>query len=72
MRSDAPIFAVNNRYGTHAGIDVELLNHEIFESKFEGIFQTDYEPAHSASEKSGRFGNHRRDSPEGKLIIRCR
>jgi hypothetical protein len=40
--------------GTHTQKDIELLNHEIFESKFEGIFKTDYEKAHSAAEKSGR------------------
>ena len=40
--------------GAHTPKDIELLNHEIFESKFEGIFKTDYEKAHSASEKSGR------------------
>lgn len=40
--------------GTHNPEDINLLNHEIFESKFEGIFKTDYETAHSASEKSGR------------------
>ncbi|WP_423212898.1 WXG100 family type VII secretion target [Paenibacillus solani] len=40
--------------GSHTQKDVDLLNHEIFESKFEGIFKTDYEKAHSAAEKSGR------------------
>ncbi|KKX57208.1 hypothetical protein X546_00470 [Brevibacillus borstelensis cifa_chp40] len=40
--------------GTHTQKDIELLNHEIFESKFEGMFKTDYEKAHSAAEKSGR------------------
>lgn len=41
--------------GTHTPKDIELLNHEIFESKFEGIYKTNYETAHSASEKSGRI-----------------
>jgi len=34
--------------------DIDLLNHEIFESKFEGIFKTDYRTAHDATIRSGR------------------
>jgi len=29
--------------------DIDLLRHEIFESKFEGIFKTDYVTAHKAT-----------------------
>jgi hypothetical protein len=34
--------------------DLDLLNHEYFESKFENIFNTDYDAAHEAAIKSGR------------------
>ncbi|PES87053.1 hypothetical protein CN491_26695 [Bacillus cereus] len=34
--------------------DMDLLRHEIFESRFEGIFKTDYKTAHNATVKSGR------------------
>ncbi|MCP3794702.1 WXG100 family type VII secretion target [Paenibacillus sp. CH40] len=34
--------------------DMDLLNHELFESRFEGIFKTDYETAHKAAVRSGR------------------
>ncbi|WP_179032412.1 WXG100 family type VII secretion target [Paenibacillus kribbensis] len=34
--------------------DIELLNHELFESRFEGIFKTNYETAHNAAVRSGR------------------
>lgn len=34
--------------------DIDLLNHELFESKFEGIFKADYEAVHNATNKSGR------------------
>lgn len=40
--------------GTHTPNDISLLKHEIFESKFEGIFKTDYRTAHDAAESSGR------------------
>jgi len=33
---------------------IDLLNHELFESKFEGIFKTDYRTAHDKTVKSGR------------------
>ncbi|WP_322833390.1 hypothetical protein [Bacillus cereus] len=33
---------------------MDLLRHEIFESRFEGIFKTDYKTAHNATVKSGR------------------
>jgi len=35
--------------------DVDLLRHEIFESKFEGIFRTDYRTAHDAAIRAKRF-----------------
>jgi len=34
--------------------DLQLLNHEIFESKFEGIFKVSADDAHKATLKSGR------------------
>ncbi|OIB01382.1 hypothetical protein AK95_28545 [Paenibacillus sp. LC231] len=34
--------------------DIDLLNHELFESKFEGIFKTDYRTAHDRTVDSGR------------------
>jgi hypothetical protein len=40
--------------GTHTPKDVELLEHELFESRFEGIFRTDYRTAHEATNRSGR------------------
>ena len=40
--------------GTQNANDMKLLQHELFESKFEGIFKTDYRTAHEATIKSGR------------------
>ena len=37
--------------------DIRLLEHEYFESRFEGIFKTDYRTAHNATIKSGRTWN---------------
>lgn len=34
--------------------DIDLLRHEIFESKFEGIFKTNYVDAHKATIRAGR------------------
>ena len=34
--------------------DLDLLRHEIFESKFEGIFRTDYRTAHEAAIRANR------------------
>jgi hypothetical protein len=34
--------------------DVDLLRHEIFESRFNGIFKTDYRQAHEAALRAGR------------------
>ena len=34
--------------------DIQLLHHEYFESRFEGIFKTDYTTAHRAANNSGR------------------
>ena len=39
--------------GTHSQKDIQLLQHELFESKFEGIFKTDYRKAHNAANKAG-------------------
>ena len=41
--------------GTQNANDMRLLEHELFESKFEGIFKTDYRTAHEAAVKSGRI-----------------
>ncbi|MGL5258019.1 MAG: hypothetical protein ACRC76_13405 [Proteocatella sp.] len=44
--------------GTHTKSDLDLLNHELFESKFEGLFRTDYKKAHDAAAiDSGRTWN---------------
>ncbi|WP_175175004.1 hypothetical protein [Achromobacter pestifer] len=40
--------------GGHVQADIDLLRHEIFESKFEGIFKTDYRTAHDAAVRAGR------------------
>jgi len=40
--------------GSHTDADIQLLEHELFESKFEGIFKTDYRTAHDAANRSGR------------------
>ncbi|WP_262983498.1 hypothetical protein [Bacillus wiedmannii] len=34
--------------------DMDLIRHEIFESRFKGIFKTDYKTAHDATLRSGR------------------
>ncbi|MBA3925683.1 T7SS effector LXG polymorphic toxin [Listeria rustica] len=41
--------------GTYTKNDMNLLEHELFESKFEGIFKTDYRTAHDKTIKSGRI-----------------
>ena len=40
--------------GSHTSKDIDLMNHELFESKFEGIHKTDYRTAHDAANRSGR------------------
>jgi hypothetical protein len=40
--------------GTHQPADIQLLDHELFESRFEGIFKTDYRTSHGAANRSGR------------------
>jgi hypothetical protein len=40
--------------GDFVDSDIDLLRHEIFESKFEGIFKTDYQTAHGRTIDSGR------------------
>ncbi|MDB9439805.1 hypothetical protein PN497_00165 [Sphaerospermopsis kisseleviana CS-549] len=40
--------------GDYNNEDIKLLEHEYFESRFEGIFKTDYRTAHNATLKSGR------------------
>jgi hypothetical protein len=41
--------------GNFTDKDVQLLKHELFESKFEGIFKVDYRTAHSAANRAGRL-----------------
>lgn len=43
--------------GNYNDQDIRLLEHEYFESRFEGIFKTDYRTAHNATIKSGRTWN---------------
>ncbi|MPM93213.1 hypothetical protein SDC9_140349 [bioreactor metagenome] len=43
--------------GTYKQSDIDLLNHELFESKFEGIFKTDYRTAHDKTIEAGRPWN---------------
>ncbi|WP_342568241.1 T7SS effector LXG polymorphic toxin [Psychrobacillus sp. FSL K6-4046] len=43
--------------GKQVDSDIQLLHHEIFESKFEGIFQTNYRTAHDKTIESGRPWN---------------
>ncbi|ASJ57555.1 hypothetical protein BP422_15420 [Brevibacillus formosus] len=40
--------------GKYLDSDIQLLHHEIFESKFEGIFKTNYRTAHDKTIESGR------------------
>ena len=40
--------------GNYVKSDLDLLNHEIFEAKFEAIFKTNYRTAHEKTIKSGR------------------
>ncbi|PGS28090.1 hypothetical protein COC59_06345 [Bacillus cereus] len=40
--------------GTYNKNDIDLLNHELFESKFEGIFKADYRTANDKTVESGR------------------
>ena len=57
-RFDADPLIVNAwqrlRGGRHTLQDVQLLEHEFFESRFEGIFKTTYRIAHAATNRSGR------------------
>lgn len=34
--------------------DIQLLQHEYFETRFKGIYKTDYQTAHDAAINSGR------------------
>jgi len=40
--------------GKHTMKDIMLLKHEIFESKYEGIFKTNYRKAHDAANRAGK------------------
>jgi hypothetical protein len=54
--ADVDMFNSWNRLskGDYIKSDIDLLRHEIFESKFEGIFKTNYVDAHNAAIRSGR------------------
>jgi hypothetical protein len=41
--------------GNFTDKDVQLLKHELFESKFEGIFKVDYRTAHGAANRAGKL-----------------
>lgn len=41
--------------GVHFPKEIQLLEHEFFESRFEGIVKTDYRTAHEAANRSGRL-----------------
>jgi hypothetical protein len=41
--------------GTHSPKDLQLLKHELFESRFESIFKVDYRTSHDATNRSGRL-----------------
>jgi len=43
---------INNQFDSN---DLKLLEHEYFESRFEGLFKTDYRTAHNATIRSGRL-----------------
>ena len=45
--------------GAFTNKDLQLLNHELFESKFEGIFKTDYLTSHNAANRAGKPFRHR-------------
>lgn len=40
--------------GQYQQKDLQLLEHELFEARFESLFQTDYRTAHDAANRSGR------------------
>ncbi|MEK4522395.1 hypothetical protein MKX96_12295 [Psychrobacillus sp. FSL W7-1493] len=50
--------------GKQVDSDIQLLHHEIFESKFEGIFQTNYRTAHEKTIESGRPWNWEKNFEE--------
>jgi hypothetical protein len=58
-RFDADPLIVNAwqrlRVGIHTPKDIQLLEHELFEARFEGTFRTDYRTAHEATNRSGRL-----------------
>ncbi|MGD7007021.1 pre-toxin TG domain-containing protein [Metabacillus sp. 84] len=50
--------------GKQVDADIQLLHHEIFDSKFEGIFQTNYRTAHDKTIESGRPWNWEKNYEE--------
>ena len=42
------------REGSYTQNDLALLEHELFEARFEGIFRTSYRTAHDAALRAGR------------------
>ena len=57
-RFDADPYIVNAwrrlQEGVHNANDVRLMNHELFESRFERMFRVNYRTAHDAAIRSGR------------------
>ncbi|MGD0465411.1 MAG: hypothetical protein ABSA84_01790 [Gammaproteobacteria bacterium] len=45
----------NLEAGTFNTKDLKIFNHEHFESRFEGIFKTNYTTAHNAANKAGHI-----------------
>lgn len=41
--------------GNHNQNDLDLLNHEYYESRFEEFFKTDYRAAHNKTVETGRY-----------------
>ncbi|SHO57821.1 hypothetical protein VQ7734_03591 [Vibrio quintilis] len=39
--------------GTQTAADMKIPKHELFESKFEGIFKTNYRTSHNAANRAG-------------------
>jgi hypothetical protein len=59
MERFAPDFEIADAWfrlkeGNFVEQDINLLQHEYYESRFEGIFKTDYITAHNAANDSGR------------------
>ena len=54
----------NMKKNTFSKEDLAIFNHELFETKFEGVFKTNYRTAHDAANRSGRFSGMDRNEPD--------